>query len=552
MRQKSSSSSESVDRIKVFAFSALLGAFLFILIYGPYVLNPFYDAWIFQAGERDLVQHYLGFCMYRSSPWQFPIGIVTTASYPHDMSVIYTDAIPLFAFPGKLLDPLLPRVFQYLGIYGMLSMALTGGMGSLIIYEYIKRIKPSLIASAFYSLSWVMLYRMFYHTSLTSHWLILAGFYLWIRLDLRSNVMKNCLIYAAFSTIAILIHPYIWAMCGGIAFMSFIEYLTEYKDLRRTILYGAVYCMTGAACLYVFGAFAVGRGMSLGAGSYEANLNTLFNSMGIAILPGLPVALLQYEGFGYLGFGVLLLVAVSVCLALGKRIRPVISLRRKLMVITALCFLAFSIIPEISWGKKVLVKIDLGRFFGTFVGIFRSNGRFIWPVCYMILSCVIIFLFRHMKERTLVFLLSVCLFLQLADMLPYLVLRHIRFARGDYEYTGIFDGNDALDDVIGRYDHIVMDIEDGAVDQYLSYYAYLHDMTTNDFYYARPIGNKVQNTLEALRYDMENGIYDDSLLYVLGKDKLALYRGLDLHFYEIKGRYIASHEPIEGMQEAEV
>ena len=59
MRQKSSSSSESVDRIKVFAFSALLGAFLFILIYGPYVLNPFYDAWIFQAGERDLVQHYL-------------------------------------------------------------------------------------------------------------------------------------------------------------------------------------------------------------------------------------------------------------------------------------------------------------------------------------------------------------------------------------------------------------------------------------------------------------------------------------------------------------
>ena len=84
------------------------------------------------------------------------------------------------------------------------------------------------------------------------------------------------------------------------------------------------------------------------------------------------------------------------------------------------------------------------------------------------------------------------------------------------------------------------------------YHAYHHDMTTNDFYYARPIGNKVQNTLEALRYDMENGIYDDSLLYVLGKDKLALYRGLDLHFYEIKGRYIASHEPIEGMQEAEV
>ena len=77
-------------------------------------------------------------------------------------------------------------------------------------------------------------------------------------------------------------------------------------------------------------------------------------------------------------------------------------------------------------------------------------------------------------------------------------------------------------------------------------------MTTNDFYYARPIGSKVQNTLEALRHDMENGQYDDSLLYVLGEDKLALYRSFDLHFYEIKGRYVASHEPIEGMVEVEM
>lgn len=550
MLQKSLSSSVKTDRIRVFFFSALLGAFIFILVFGPYVLNPFYDDWIFMTDERDLAQHYLGFCLYRSSPWQFPIGLVTTASYPHDMSVIYTDAIPLFAFVGKILDPVLPQVFQYLGIYGMLSMALTGGIGALIIYEYTKNTLSAVMSSVFYSLSWIMLYRMFYHTSLTSHWLILLAFYLWIRLSLKEHVLKNCLIYAVFSGIALLIHPYIWAMCGGIIAMSLIEYLAENKDLRKFFLYGFIYCAAGVFCLYVFGALAVGRGMSLGAGSYEANLNTFFNSMDYALLPGLPVALLQYEGFGYLGVGMLALILTAAVIVITKRKRPKMNLHRWLLAATAVCFISFSIIPEITWGKNILIDIDLGKLFGTFVGVFRSNGRFIWPVCYMLMIFITVFLFRHMKTTFFFILLAACMVLQTADMIPFLAEKHGKFAVRDYEYNGILDGNTAVDNAIGRYEHIVMDIQDGEVDQYLSYYAYLHGMTTNDFYYARPIESKVQDTLEALRDDMKKGKYDDTLLYVIGKDKLPLYKDYDLHFYEIKGRYLASHAAIDGLAES--
>ena len=548
----SSLSSEKTDRVQVFVFSMLLGAFLFILIYGPYVLNPFYDDWIFMTGERDLPQHYLGFCLYRSSPWQFPLGLVTTASFPHDLSVIYTDAIPLFAFAGKLLDPVLPHTFQYLGIFGLLSMALTGGMGALIVYEYTQKKYVAILSSVLYSMSWVLLYRMFYHTSLTSHWLFLLAFYLWIRLDLKEHASLNCIAFFVLSVMSMLIHPYIWAMCGGIIAMCLIEYFIENKNIKRFALYGLSFCMAGFLCLFAFGAFTGGVGASLGAGSYEANLNTFINSMGYALIPGMPVALLQYEGFGYLGAGVLLLLVAALLTAVVKKLRPHMDLHRWILLITAVCFVIFSIIPEISWGEHILLGINLGKAGRTIVGIFRSNGRFIWPVCYMLMTFAIVFIAKKLNRKRMLILFVLCLVFQAADMMPYLMEEHGRFAINNYEYKGILDDNPALDAVIDRYDHIVMDIKDGEVDQYLSYYAYLHGMTTNDFYYARPIESKVQNTLEALRDDMSRNKYDDTLLYVLGKDQLELYKGFDLHFYEVEGRYLASHIPIEGMEEINI
>ena len=547
MLKTNSLSSEKTDRIRVFIFSVILGSVCFLLIYGPYVLNPFYDDWIFLSDERDMIQHYLGFCMYRSSPWQFPLGLVTTASYPHDMSVIYTDAIPLFAFIFKLLDPVLPKIFQYLGIYGMLSVALTGGLGALIIYEHTKQVTVSVLSSPFYSLSWILLYRMFYHTSLTSHWLILLAFYLWMRLDPERKPLKNCLIYAAFSCVALLIHPYLWIMCAGIIAMALLEYLIKTKKWRRVVLYGAVFCGTAFFCLYVFGAFTGGVGANLGAGSYEANLNTFFNSMGYGLLPELPVALLQYEGFGYLGVGGLILVLAAAVTAILKRTKPEMNLHRWMLIITALCFVVISIIPEISFGEHILIKINLGKVFGTLVGIIRSNGRFIWPVCYMILTSVIVFLVRKLDGKLMLELLILCLVIQAVDMIPLIKERHQRYSVADYDYKGLLDGMEELDAVISRYDHIVMDLQDGEVDQYLTYYAYLNGMTTNYFYYARPVDNKVQNTLEALRNDMKNGRYDETLLYVLGEDEVAKYREFDLNFYEVEGRYLASHIPIEGL-----
>lgn len=49
--------------------SAIIGAILFIAIYGARILDPTYEDWLFQGG--DLTQHYLGWTFFRMSDWDF-------------------------------------------------------------------------------------------------------------------------------------------------------------------------------------------------------------------------------------------------------------------------------------------------------------------------------------------------------------------------------------------------------------------------------------------------------------------------------------------------
>lgn len=51
--------------------SGLIGATVFIIIYGIEVLNVTNDAWL--CNSEDLTQHYLGWVFFRDSNWAFPI-----------------------------------------------------------------------------------------------------------------------------------------------------------------------------------------------------------------------------------------------------------------------------------------------------------------------------------------------------------------------------------------------------------------------------------------------------------------------------------------------
>ena len=130
------SSSFHKDRLILFLTGCALGVACFLWVYGASVINPLYDAWLFNT-DMDLKQHYIGWCHYRMSDWHFPVGLIDTLSYPTSVSVIYTDSIPLVALIFKLFRNILPLRFQYFGMFGLFSFMLMGGISSQLIYELI-------------------------------------------------------------------------------------------------------------------------------------------------------------------------------------------------------------------------------------------------------------------------------------------------------------------------------------------------------------------------------------------------------------------------------
>lgn len=91
---------KNLDSLKwYFLIGALIGAVLFVLIYGFGVLNVTNDAWLLTG--KDLQQHYIGWKYYRDAAWTFPIGLHDGLTHPYMVSVLYTTRFHYLPFSLK-------------------------------------------------------------------------------------------------------------------------------------------------------------------------------------------------------------------------------------------------------------------------------------------------------------------------------------------------------------------------------------------------------------------------------------------------------------------
>ncbi len=542
----------------LFCIGSLIGILCFLCVYGVKILDFSYTEWLMN-GDMDLRQHFLGWCHFRSSDWHLPIGLIDSLSDPIRVSVIWTDSIPLFAVLFKLFRSVLPEMFQYFGLFGLLCYMLQGGISILLVRRFTASKTVCILSVPFFTLSFTMLQRMYYHTALGAQWLLLLALLLWFYDEWLDTLYKRCAVWFGMGFLCVSIHSYFVPMVGLIMIGSLIDtwmgQRTKQMDTRRSLqtffmqvlMPASIYCIAAILNLFLLGAFyqdasPVGEGI----GAFCSNLNTFINSLGhSSMLGALPVyGEFQYEGFAYLGAGILLLLVRLLVLMVKSLVTRQIKIDKAffarhrricLLGLIALVFVTLAVFPTITIGGIRLLGIPYFGPIKTIMNIFRSNGRFIWTPMYLLMLGAIILMIREQRyfpitgrrewkrssrengNSAAILLLAVAVLLQIADISGWVREKRAYFAEETHIYESVWD--DVKEELAGKAHFVFMyDENDWIMDT--AHYAYQHDMTQNNYYYARDYSKQINEEIDKIYQELNQGLIREDTVYIFREQDL--------------------------------
>ncbi len=438
----------------VYGAAILIGVVVFLLKFSAHVLNPYNCDWLLGGG--DDTTEYISWLYYRSTPFTFPvIGTLTGYDYPTTTGVGLTGAIPLIAIPMKFLTYGQIADFQYFGWWFLSCYALQGYfsvrlMKAIAAFKNVK-IAPIayVLGASFFVLSPALLTRTG-HMNLCGQWLILWGFTIYFESKTRRESVLN---FLKIVGVTALVHQYLLLMIFGIGFATFwrlglVEKQATDSFLKRAFswiqnLFFNVLNVALAMVLWFFvGNFNVSTDTmkQAGFGKYSANLNVFFNGLGEQkLFKNLDFNDGQYEGFGYLGVGLLLLGAFSLIFRLFKpkaatnvgeildatRMPPTTSSNYfswfSPLGFIAILFAAYAFGNTWTWGHETVLTAqgfyEKNHSVDYLSQAFRASGRFIWVLHYFLMVQIIIaFLKSNLPNALKISLFAILTAVQIFDI----------------------------------------------------------------------------------------------------------------------------------------
>lgn len=533
---------------------ALLGALVFLILYGVRVLDPTCVDWILNNPSPDPAQHYLGWVFYRRSGWHLPyLGANYSSIYPYRTSILYTDSIPLLAVLGKLLGGVLPARFQYLGLWGLFCYAMQGGLAQALIAR-VGGVRPgdtaknwaSVLGAGVLVLFPALNIRMFAHTALAANWLVLLALWLWLcaeQSENRPTAAKLCLWWGILGLLCAGIHLYYLSMVGMVLVAACVQRALEKRGPAAVVLPVASFCGAALAELFVLGAFAANfAGYSNGYLS-GADLANLF-------VPGLGAS---WEQEIYAGLGTTIAVVLALAGLLVQHKQAGAFFRRhKNVVIAALVLLVLDAIAAtgntVTFAGRTLFTVPIPQALMDFWAMFSSCARLAWLAGMLLAVAACGLVLRFWQGAAAAVLLALCAaaqgFGQRAELAK-------RFAA--YHDAAYYENTTQLTDpaweqlaASGQFTHLAFASFDFEHDEFwdLAAFAADHGWTSNSFYMGHMDGNLAAVTLAG---EM-NALAPDTLYAFVDEDALAR-NDFALHYYRLDGVLLGSVEPIDGLTE---
>ena len=516
--------SEELKWYIYFSLGALLGVILFIALYGVNVIDFTYTDWVMSSG--DLTQHYIGWEYFRDSKWTFPIGMSNNYGYPIGVAITYTDSIPILALFFKLIRGILPARFQYFGIWGVLCFALQGGIAAVILKKYIKNLILVLLSTIFIIICPPMLRKMFNHTALAAHWIILLSLAIWVYRHKFKRTRSKIITWTIINILGVLIHPYFIPMIMTVMLGFFIDELIYDKKIKDAIFTCISSIISIVIVFWAIGGFTGESAEAQGLGEFSMNINSLFNPMGwSSFFKDLPIANVgQYEGFQYLGLGIIVLLILLIILLSCKNIFKKRKIRKELVadrvkkiispLIVFVILLTISLSNIITFNDKIIYEYKLPMSIESIFNIFRSTGRLFWPITYIIIFSVIIIILKNIKSlKFAILILSCTLFIQVIDLSNKFEEISNKFKTNITFNTTI--KSDFWNAVGENFKHIMI------LPAYISDYSYFsrlatdYDMTLNTGSYARGPYDEIATIASQAVGNLKAGKSDNDTIYII-------------------------------------
>ncbi|MDD5579589.1 MAG: DUF6311 domain-containing protein [Methylobacter sp.] len=520
--------SASHDSALCFIFGLVVGALVFVSLWGTAPLNPFNIEWILNNPYgSDFCFTEIGVLQFLKSEWTFPPGLTNGLLYPTSTSVVFFDAIPLVAIIAKVIRFFYPHDFQYFGIWGFVCMALQGGISSLIIRKYCANSIISAISSAFFCLSPFLLGKMFGHASMSGQWLILLPIlFIWYR-DTKFVANHEIVLWSAITAVSVGILAYFTPM----VFLLMVVYYAVgaqssgiVNNLKRFAL---SFISSVACCLFVLwfiGGFLPGNDVSiLDYGIAPYNLNGLFNpGWSSKIIQAFPHGKGSSEGHAWLGLGVIiggLYLAINALLVSEQNIIASAKLYSP-YVIACSILIAFAATNKVMFGDYLVFSYILPQKILALFSIFRTSGRFIWPVWYLIVIFIIgnisAMPTRAWRKGTLI---AILLCVQIFDATRF-------YKEGGLSHTSFPEAvPPPLSSILWEkleqlsIKHVVFIPYSGRLPHnawsYIAAQAIRQGATTNVFWLGRTPMRTIQNNIEQKIVELKSGSLSDGDLFVI-------------------------------------
>lgn len=434
-------------RSGLFAALILAAIILFHIVIGLPLLSAGHPHWLEPGGDMDSMM--AGHYAVIDGPWRFPLAVTTALrGEAVPTSIVYSDSLPWLTVIMKALG--LGRVLNPLALFLLISyIAQPLTMVALLRACGVER-TSSLLAGGLLALffpAWFS--RQFGHIALAGQFLLILAA-TWAVLVARSGLTRRRMVEIALLGVAVTgTHPYHVlpvAACAGAGLLS--EVLQGRAGAwRRAIAGGAGFAVSIAFAAWVVGYGGVGQsggGGSLGTFSMnvlgpvwpQASALAGQTWNGVWFTGTLEVLGQPFEGYNYLGAGILLVVGAAMVLfglAVARGRKPDADTWRRFGPLLA----AFAVLTAYAIGPRPyfgpFLMFDIGRptgLFGDIIGLFRCHGRFFWTVGYALLAFGVVQIDRLQSARLRLGLLGLAFVLQVADM-----SQMIHGVRGVFRHT---------------------------------------------------------------------------------------------------------------------